>query len=306
MPALPAAAKRSMENVQRFLQQGQPLQAEQLIAGTLVLAPEHPAVLALFGRIQLALGRHADAVFEISRLLQTQGDDVELLELLAAAQAGLGDYSAAVSSLQRVCVLRPDAGRWLNLGAMLDADGRHGEALDVAEACLTSDPHQDRAAFLKARSLQALGRTAETAEQYRQLIAEGRSLANAWFGLLDIKTIALSRNERDALRKLAMVPTLAEDERVKIDFAFGQALERAGDFAEAFEIFGRANRGMRQPSTWSAESHRRRADALEQAFTRDACAAGAQASKRGEEVIFVVGLPRSGSTVVEQILSAHS
>ena len=306
MPVLPAATKRSIENVQRFLEQGQPLQAEQLIAGILVFAPEHPAVVALLGRIQTALGRHADAILEFSRLLQAHPEDVKVLELMAAAQAGMGDYSAAVSSLQRVCALNPDAGRWMNLGAMLDADGRHGEALDAAAACLAIDPHHDRACFLKARSLQALGRTGETAAQYRQLIARGRSVANAWFGLLDIKTVALSRNELDALQKLATVSTLTEDQRVKIDFALGRALEQAGDFAAAFEIFGRANRGMRQQSTWSAESHHHLVDALEQAFTRDAWRTDTQASKRGEEVIFVVGLPRSGSTVVEQILSAHS
>ncbi|MEO7200453.1 MAG: sulfotransferase [Dokdonella sp.] len=303
---LPPAVKRSMENVQRLLQQGQPLQAQQLIAGTLVLAPGHPAVLALLARIQIALARYADAVSGISRLLDAQGEDVELLELLASAQAGSGDYLGAVSSLRRVCALQPEAERWLNLGALLDADGRHGDALDAAEACLRIDISQDRAIFLKARSLQALGRTAETAAQYRQLIAEGRSLASAWFGLLDIKTVMLDQSELDALKKLAADPKLTENERGKIDFAMGRALEQAGDFAGAFEAFERANRGMRQQSIWSAQSHHRLVDALEQAFARDACRTDAGPGKRGEEVIFIVGLPRSGSTVVEQILSAHS
>lgn len=306
MPALPPAAKRSLANVQRALQQGKPQQAAQLIAATLALAPEHPAVLALLGKVQLALGRYADAASEISQLLQAQGDDVDLLELLAAAQVGLGDHSAAASSLQRVCALRPDAGRWLKLGTMLDAGGRHREALDAAKACLIIDPRQDRAVFLRARSLQALGQIDETAEQYRQLIAQGRSLANAWFGLLDMKTVALSQDELEALRKLAADPTPIGEERVRIDFAFGRALEQSGHFAEAFEVVGRANRGGRQQSNWSAESHHRLVEALEHAFTQESCHADAQAGKRGKEVIFVVGLPRSGSTVVEQILSAHS
>lgn len=306
VPAQTAAAKRSMETVQRCLQQGQPLQAEQLIAGLLVLAPGHPAVVALLARIQLALGRHADAVLELSGLLDAHGDDVEWLELLAAGQAGSGDHSAAASSLQRVCTLRPDAGRWLNLGAMLDASGRHAEAFDAAEACLSLDPRNDRAAFLKARSLQILARTAEAAGEYRQLVAGGRSVANAWFGLLDIKTVALSQHEFDALRKLATDVKLTQDERVKIDFALGRALEQAGEFAEAFEIFGRANLAMRQQWTWSAESHRRRIDEVALAFVRSYAGGDAEASTRGVEVIFIVGFPRSGSTVVEQILSAHS
>ncbi len=282
------------------------MQAERLIAGTLVLAPEHPDVVALLGRIYLALGRYADAVYEFSRALQMQGDDVEWLDLLAAVQAGTGDHSSAALSLKRACALSPDADRWLQLGAMLDASGRHLEALDAAEACLSIDSRQERAPFLKAKSLQALGRIEETADQYRRLIAQGRSLANAWFGLLDIKTVTLGDDELSALGKLAADPALSQDERMKIEFALGRALEQAGDFAEAFEVYGRANRGMHPQPPWSAEAHKQLIDALDQVFSRSLTSADTQASKRGSEVIFVVGLPRSGSTVVEQILSAHS
>lgn len=304
--ALPAAAKRSMESVERLLRAGQPIQAEQFMAGILLLAPEHPAVITLFGRILVAVGRHADAVMEFSRVVETQGANAALLELLAAAQSGAGDHSSAASTLQRACALEPNAQRWLKFGVMLDASGNHEEALVAADACLRLDPRHDRAAFLRARSLQALGRIADTADQYRQLIAQGRSLANAWLGLLDIKTVALRPDEQDALKRLSASRSLTDDERMKIDFALGRALEQAGQFAEAFEVFDRANQRGRQQSPWSAEAHHQMVDAIEQAFSLERDAADAQPSRRGEEVIFVVGLPRSGSTVVEQILSAHS
>ncbi|SFN01477.1 Sulfotransferase family protein [Dokdonella immobilis] len=301
---LTGAARRSLERIDPLLHLHRWAEAEQLLAASLALAPGHPAVLERLGRLHLGQGRNEDAMDDLGGALRSCPDDPELLDLLAAAQAGAGQVLAAANTLQRACTIRPEPARWLSLGATFDACGEHEAALDAAERALALDPNLTRAGFLKARSLQALGRIAETAQAYRSLLAKGQAREDAWFGLLDIKTVELAPGEFEALATFASDPGLSSEARMKVDFAFGQACERLGRYSEAFAAFDRANAAARERWRWNATEHHAQVEAL--ARTSRSLAAGPDGDARGSEVIFVVGLPRSGSTLVEQILSAHS
>ncbi|MEO8460206.1 MAG: sulfotransferase [Dokdonella sp.] len=300
---LPVRASALLREIARYLDRNDSAAAEHSAAIALTLAPDHPECLRLFALVQQRRGSPRDAVVCLQRSLAARPDDVLSLSQLAAALGDLSEFEPAIDALQRVCELAPTASAWFDLGVMLDHDAMHEHALAAAEHALLLQPTLTSARFLRARSLQALGRIDETAGEYRQIIARGTSLAQAWFGLVDIKTVQLTEAELAELKALAALPALNVDERAIADFALGKALEDAGRHADAYASFERANAIKRRSERWNAEAFSRHIERIAAAFAQPIEVVGNAA---GHEVIFIVGLPRSGSTLIEQVLAAHS
>lgn len=197
-----------------------------------------------------------------------------------------------------------DAAAWLRFGLEADRLARHADAVAAAERLLLLAPSDaDVARLLLGRNLQALGRIDEAAAQYRALAHAGGPRAyQAWFSLVDLKTTRLDAAELAALERLAVDPRTAADARAVLDFALGKALEDAGRFDDAFAAFARANAARHRTSTWRASAYAAQRANLRAAFDPPPAAA---TGALGEELVFLVGLPRSGTTLFEQILAAH-
>src|SRR5262249_33954790 len=146
------------------------------------------------------------------------------------------------------------------------------------------------------------GRAEDAAKQFRRLIPSGQEIATAWHGLAEIKTIAFDADDLTALKKLQKNPRFSGLERATLLHAVGRAYEDAGDFAAAFAAFSEA------AATECKQFPVDRADfeayiaAIRAAFPQPVSTSGEQ----GSEAIFIIGMPRAGSTLVEQILAAHS
>ncbi|MBL0165186.1 MAG: sulfotransferase [Xanthomonadales bacterium] len=300
---LPPAVLRILREVSRLLDEGHADKAQPLLAGAIVLAPSHISVLRLEAAVHIQLRAYREALKVLATITLRHPRDAASLSAMSNAQAGMGRIDLAIETLRRLCEISPEPAHWIELGLMHDRHGDHQQALDVAERVLEMNPAHAQAALLRARSLQALGRIAETAQQFRELIARTDS-ARAWFGLVDIKTIRLGADELARLEKAARKQGYREDESICIDFALGRALEDAGEYARAFSVLRRANDKAARRESWSAAAHQALTKAIAHAFADEASPQVDGA--RGSEVIFVCGLPRSGSTLVEQILAAHS
>ncbi|MEO8461186.1 MAG: sulfotransferase [Dokdonella sp.] len=150
--------------------------------------------------------------------------------------------------------------------------------------------------------MQALGKPETAADVYREIIAGGEEIANAWFGLVDLKTVRLTAVELASLRTFATNPSLGERERAAASFALGRALDERGEPVEAFASFELANEIMRRREQWNCDAFTALVERTAKAFAQPF---RSSQSKQGNEVIFIVGLPRSGSTLVEQVLAAH-
>ena len=157
----------------------------------------------------------------------------------------------------------------------------------------------------RARCAMALGDAQQAADDCRALIARNVLVARAWFMLTDLKIIRLSDIELAALEHAAAEPpaTMPAEERLYLQFALGKALEDAGRLADAFATLRHANGLAAAVRPWDAVDFQRTVQAIRTAFD----APGAQApAGQGSEVIFLVGLPRSATTLTEQILASHS
>ena len=302
LKGLPGQAASLLRAATGFLDAGDTERAGSSASLALALAPDHAECLRVVAAVQSRRGNFRDALNCLRKALALQPDDPTILSECAAALGSMQEHEEAIAILRRVCSLKPDADSWLALGLMCDRDARHGEALDSAKRVLQLQTSNTGARLLCARSLQATGRTDEAATEYREVIAQGREVSKAWFGLVDTKTVRLSDDELRQLKQHAESTKLGDDERAIVHFALGKALEDAGLYDQAYSTFVRANTIKRRNEHWNATAFSRHVDAIitafEQPVARAECA-------QGNEVIFIVGLPRSGSTLIEQIISAH-
>jgi tetratricopeptide (TPR) repeat protein len=279
--------------------------AERALTGALVLAGSHPETLRLHGLIHHRRGQHAQADAIYRQGLALHPVDATLISQLGDLKADMGDLEGAFALLRRACELAGgEASVWLRLGILLDKQAQHEEALAVGRRIVEIQPDHHLGRLLIARNLHALGRIEETAAEYRRIIALGGDrVYQAWFSLVDLKTIRLDAAEIAALERLAQDPRLGAHALAPLNFALGKVCEDAGRYPAAFAAFSRANAIVRRSNPWDAAGFSRQVDETMRIFREPVAESSAAI---GSEVIFVLGMPRSSTTLVEQILAAHS
>ena len=174
------------------------------------------------------------------------------------------------------------------------ADDALGRALSIA-------PFHVAARIVYADNLKVLGRIDEAAAAYRDALREDAGAAHAWWGLANLKTVRFDAADADALAARFEAGNAAD--RAVLGFALAKALEDQDRYAEALDVLHEANALRRRQQPWDAGAFGREIDAIIAAFSTMPRETGQ--SSRGSEVVFVVSLPRAGSTLVEQIIAAH-
>lgn len=196
-----------------------------------------------------------------------------------------------------------NAQAWFETAVSHDRNADAPAALEAARQTLHLAPRHLGAELLIARALTAVGRIDEAAEAYRRLTRRPGAEARAWFGLLDLKTVPLEPDELRALERLARRPSNSHETKVLFHFALGQAYEMAARPMEAVRAFDLANRLQRRRAPWDAEVFSHAVDVTLDEF-RDP--APESSGGRGAAAVFVIGMPRSSTTLVEHVLGAHS
>ncbi|MGQ0800903.1 MAG: tetratricopeptide repeat protein, partial [Pseudomarimonas sp.] len=302
MHGLSTVAASHLRGAAKFLSQGDVQAAELAVFAARISAPEHPESLRMAAAVLLRQQRMAEAATCLRQALATLPDDIELLFNLAVTANELADHATANACLRRATASAADAATWLRLAQEFDRQGYQEDALTCAEAALKVAPNDVAASLQRGRCLHALGRTAEASAQFRAVLALQPDSASAWFSLLDQKTARLDEAELEALIVAERRPKRDPDDQALLSFALGKALEDAGRLNEAFAAFARANHVARGQRAWDAAQFSKQVDTALQRFSG---VVAATSSAQGREVIFVVGLPRSGTTLIEQVLAAH-
>ena len=157
------------------------------------------------------------------------------------------------------------------------------------------------ARILRAEAAKTLGRIVEAEDELRAVLREDPDSVAAWVALANLKSFRADADDLHGLRRLYSNPALAPTQRIDIGFAYASALEAAGDYKHAFEVFSAANTAKRATLRWDARAVSALVDDILAAFPR----VDAVDSNRGSGIAFLVGMPRSGSTLAEQIIGAH-
>ena len=302
LDGLHPAAQALARDANAALARGRLADAERNITAMLAYAPTHAEPQRLLGLLLLRSGRSADAVKALRQADAQQPDDPDILIPLGAALSDAGEFAAAVEPLRRAVELRADAETLYRYGRTLEQNAQLDAAAPVFKRALDIDPKHVLARLQYARDLFYTGHAAEAAKQFRRLIASGQELATAWYGLAEIKTIPFDADDLAALKKLRKNPRFAGLERATLLHALGRAFEDAGDFAAAFETFSEAARIGRTQFPVDRADFDAYISAIRAAFPQPV----STTAEQGSEVIFIIGMPRAGSTLIEQILAAHS
>ncbi len=259
-------------------------------------------------------GRLAEAAAAYARAERADPDDFRAPFSLATIDLQQGRPDQALPRLKRAAALKPDLfDAWHNLGAAAqtlelwdEAAGAYGRAL-----ALRSDAVETRRNY--AIVLAILGRIGEAEVQHRRLAEAPAARLWALTRLALMRPDAVTEAEVGEMRAAAADARTDPDTRIGLWFALGEALERRDQDAAAFEAFAEGNRlkraqlagrpGADPPAV--LRLHRESARRVQAAFGADFLAAGRGLGLSTVAPIFVVGMPRSGSTLIEQILSAH-
>ncbi len=278
-------------------------EADHAFAGLLALAPRHPEVLRLLGVLRMLQKRPADAVEVLSRAAGMRTDDALIHLNLGSALRAFGRPDEAITELREAVRLAPSfAGAWFNLGRALKSQAHIEEADAALGTALANAPDHAEARLARAETRKALGRITDAEADYRGVLARRPASAEAWHGLANLKTVAFDAAETRRLRD-ALAAATSSDARVMLGFALAKALEDQGDFADAFATLVTANTAKRRTIEWDRDAFSAMIDA---SLAADREAAPPDVTNaRGSEIVFVISLPRSGSTLVEQILGAH-
>lgn len=305
-PRLAGLSPRQHEALQaaaRAIRNGRPEIAGQMLAALQRESPTQPEVLRLTGIAQMRSGRFDDAVASLRQALAHLPDDAVTLNDLASSQASSGDLPGALASWRRACAAAPAfAPAWFNLGRNLQQLGESEQAVSALKRAAELAPDMLPAHVLTADALVHLGRFDEAATHYRRALVHHPACGDAWRGLANIKTQPLDDTDIVALSAQLTRTDIAENDRIAMGFALGKALEDHARYPDAFQALATANARMRNASTWRADLFSAHVSRMMHA----ACNLSAPADPTlGHEAIFIVGLPRSGSTLFEQILAAH-
>jgi tetratricopeptide (TPR) repeat protein len=216
----------------------------------------------------------------------------------------LGEFDEALASWRRACELAPGAAMpWFNLGRNLQLHGDTAAATDALERASALAPEFLPALILLGDALVHAGRFDDASARYRAVLAQHPGCGDAWRGLANMKTRPLTEGDVEslvvALRHPEPAPTA---DRIAMGFALGKACEDLGRYPQAFAALNRANAAQRSLNPWSAGAFHAHAEAMRIASAHLPTPIDA---RLGREAIFIVGLPRSGSTLFEQILAAH-
>ena len=295
--------RKRLDRVIELIEQGDVTTAEQYLIIALAESPAHPELMRGLGALQLRRGYVEQAVATLLAASASLPGDVGVRVALASAFAASDRHDEALGALGDAAAFARNVDEWLSIGILADHEGYSELAGRAAGRALMLDRENAQALLLRGRSSQILGRIEAAALDYRAVTARPQVAARAWFALADLKTVKLSAAELSALERMFKRTDASLDDRTMLAFALGKGLEDAGDYTRAFETFERANQLARMQRFWSAADFSAQVDEVTSAFM--ARTTGAPGDF-GKEVIFLVGLPRSGTTLIEQVLAAHS
>jgi cytochrome c-type biogenesis protein CcmH/NrfG len=265
-----AAIRMLAEVAARLGRQGD---AEKLLSRALELAPGFEAARHNYAIVLFRQQKSGETLAELERLLERDPRNPSYRNLKAATLARVGEYDAAIALYAQMLKEFPREHRvWLSYGHTMRTSGRQDDCIVAYRKCIDLEP----------------------------------CFGEAYWSLANLKTFRFTPDDIAAMRKALTRRDLKDDDRYHLEFSLGKALEDEGEFAASFAHYDQGNRLRRASVHYRADdttAHLRRSQAL---FTRDFFAQRAGAGAPEADPIFIVGLPRAGSTLIEQILSSHS
>ncbi|HLZ76819.1 tetratricopeptide repeat-containing sulfotransferase family protein [Phenylobacterium sp.] len=302
-----AVTEPALKPAARALYGGRFVEAEALLRPYLAARLNDGAATRLLAEAHLRQGRYPDAEVLFSRCLELDPQHDGARFSLADALFRQQKAAEAIPLVEGLLARRPDDPAYLNLlAACLALVGEDARVISLYDRLLADYPKQPRLWLNYGHTLRAVGRRDEAVAAYRQCLALAPALGDAYWSLANLKVGGLTDGDVAAMQTALSRAGLEADDRLHLHYALGKALEDRAEAAGAFRHYAKGAVLRRAEVPYDAREltdHVRRAKAL---YSADFFAERATAGSSSAAPIFIVGLPRSGSTLIEQILASHS
>ncbi len=270
----PTFAKPQEELGFLLMKSGREREAIPLLENATRLEPDSLRAFSHLGKAHLIAGRPADAVISFARAVSLDPDNARSHCLLAAALARVGRTAAAAEAYRSALTLQPQhPGAWLGLGHALKTLGERQQAVAAYRKCIRLKPES----------------------------------GEPWWSMANLKTFTLNGADIRLMRRsLDRGDNISGKSRVNFLFALGRACEDSRDFRQAWSYYRQGNKLARRQEHYDPVQTEVTNNALIKLFSQGFLAQHAGQGDPSLAPIFIVGLPRSGSTLIEQVLASHS
>jgi tetratricopeptide (TPR) repeat protein len=281
-------------------------EAEALLRAHLARQPNDVAALRMLAEVAARLLRHSDS----QRLLE------RCLELAPSFDAARHNYATvlnrqsrsaeALAQCARLLAKEPHNPGYRSLHAAISANlGDYGQAIAAYESVLREYPQQPKLWTSYGHALRTTGKVPESIAAYRRALSLESTLGEAWWSLANLKTFRFSDADVLLLRQSLGRGDLSDEDRLHFEFALGKALEDAASYEESFAHYAAGNALRRSQHGHDADENSRFVQRSKQLLSREFFGERAGAGADARDPIFIVGLPRAGSTLIEQMLASH-
>ena len=291
----------------RALAEGRIAVAEPLLRAHLKQFPTDVPAIRMLAEVAGRLKRYTDAENLLARCLELAPGFTAARQNYALILHRQNKPVAALEQLELLLGAEPRNPSLRNLkAAVLGSIGEYGPALELYAGIIAEYPQQPKIWMSYGHALKTAGRQDDSVAAYRKSIELLPGLGEAWWSLANLKTFRFTPGELTTMRSQVERKDLPREDRFHFHFTIGKALEDAAEYGDSFHHYAEANRLRRAEVRYDPEEttgHVRRSKAL---FSREFFRSRAGSGAPDQDPVFIVGLPRSGSTLVEQILASHS
>ena len=318
-------------------------EAEQILKTLLEINPTQVSCLCLMGRVQRRSQQYAEATRYLNAAQAVAPSAPPVMHELARLATDQGDLKAAISYLKNLTQLKPMVGdNWFDLGYVLERSGRWSEAIDALRRAiqlgdtiieetythlgsvlaqdgqeaaarenylkaLELDPEHAPAMYGLGMVLTAFGEFEEAGQWFRQAARRDPNLVEVYQQLAAIRRFESADDpDIELMTQLLAEPARDDLSREKLHYALGKTFDDCGEHDRAFEHIGEANRLKRdRKGAFDLESHQDLVGRVISTFDREFFDGFGPRGSQSEQPVFIVGMPRSGTSLVEQILASH-
>jgi tetratricopeptide (TPR) repeat protein len=286
---------------------GEIVAAEHLVRQYLLTHGNHIEGMRLLAQIGMKLDVVDDAEFLLENVLRLAPDYHAARYEYALALLKRHKHVRAREELQKLLQIDPDSRIYRTAHATVCTGfGDYAQALPLYREILAETPDDPELHLSIAHALKTLGQTQEAVESYRAAAAVRPHYGEAYWSLANLKTYRFTDAEIARMRAAEGAANIRPVDRYHLCFALGKALEDRGEYAESFAFYERGNALKKNECRYRPEPLERNARLQASVCTREFFAARQGVGCPDPSPIFIVGLPRSGSTLIEQILASHS
>jgi tetratricopeptide (TPR) repeat protein len=287
------------------LREGRLSDAVMLLQRHLTLRPRDTAARVLLAQSAARLGHLEDAAEMLERCLEGEPESADARFVYAQVLHAQNRPHHALAQLEPLLARHPGEARlrFLAMTCRLLA-GDYDTAEQMAAALLAEHPGEAAFWLSHGQTLRITGRGEKAATSFRQALKLRPNSGEAWWCLADLKTTDFTDDDLTAMRATATNPALAAEDRIQTRYALGKALEDRGDWGESFANYDEGARLRRATMRYDPDQNTAASELTRALFTAQFFASRPRGST-SDAPIFIVGMPRAGSTLVEQILVSH-